>query len=163
MVPVSAAAPSCFLQIGLKTARHTPVRRSFLTPIVICTLLFCGPPAFAATTLDFWHSYVHAKTAQKHYGFHLSKYKRGLFVGPCGFSTHSLRWRYGFDLAGEGPIYDANKLVLSDDNYKPLHVVSGQIVTDLKGGTAKINIQIEQGGSTNQFIGNGEYRIIKLK
>ena len=139
------------------------MRKWFLTPIVICTLLFFGPPAFAATTLDFWHSYVHAKTAQKHYGFHLSKYKRGLFVGPCGFSTHSLRWRYGFDLAGEGPIYDANKLVLSDDNYKPLHVVSGQIVTDLKRGTAKINLEIEQAGSTNQFIGNGEYRIIKLK
>jgi len=134
-----------------------------LTPIAIWGVLLFSTPVFAGTTLDFWHSYVHAKNAQTHYGFHLSQYKRGIFLGSCGFNTRSLRWSYNFDLAGDGPIYDARKLTVSDDNAQRVNVVSGQIVTDLKRGTIRISIEIEHAGSTNKFIGNGEYRIKKLK
>jgi hypothetical protein len=50
-----------------------------------------------------------------------------------------------------------------DDNGKSLHVASGQVVTDLKRLVAKISIEVESAGRTNKFIGNGEYRIIRLK
>ncbi len=130
---------------------------------ILAALLLMGRSAGAGTTLDFWHSYRHAKTAQTHYGFHLADYKRGLFWGSCGPSTKSLRWSFNFDLAGDGPIYQAEQITISDDDAKALKVVSGQVVTDLKRGTASIAIQVEQSGTTNKFVGNGEYRIKKAK
>lgn len=117
----------------------------------------------AATTLDFWHSYVHAQTHENHYGFHLKQYKRGLFWGSCGPSTTSLQWSFTFDLAGDGPVYSNRQFTVSDDNGKALHIVSGRKVTDMKRPVAKIDIEIETAGRTNKFIGNGEYRIHKLK
>ena len=126
-------------------------------------VLLIAANIFAGTTLDFWHSYVHAQTGQTHHGFHLAKYKRGLFWGSCGPSTKSLQWSFNFDLAGGGPIYSSEQLSVSDDDGKQVHVISGQITTDLKRSTAKIAIVIESAGITNKFIGNGEYRIHEAK
>jgi hypothetical protein len=129
----------------------------------LAVLLFMGAPAFAGTELDFWHSYGHAPGSQTHYAFHLAEYKRGLFFGSCGLSTKSLQWSFNFDLAGDGPVYPAPQLSLSDDNGKAVRVISGQVVTDAKRGTATIAIEIESAGATNKFVGNGEYRIKKAK
>jgi hypothetical protein len=117
----------------------------------------------AATTLDFWHSYVHAQTHDTHFGFHLSDYKRGVFWGSCGPSTKSLQWAFTFDLAGEGPVYTSREVSVSDDNGKSLNIVSGQVITDVKRLVTKIEIEVESAGRTNKFMGNGEYRIHKLK
>jgi hypothetical protein len=115
------------------------------------------------TVLDFWHTYTHAQTRQAHYSFHLAHYKRGLFWGSCGPSTKSQQWAFSFDLAGEGPAYPSSAISVSDDNGKALRVVSGQVTKDVKRARAKIEIEVESGGSTNKFIGNGEYAIKKLK
>ena len=119
--------------------------------------------ALAGTVLDSWHSYTRAQTHQTHYSFHVTQYKRGLFWGSCGPSTKSQQWSFNFDLAGEGPVYSSQDIGLSDDNGKVLHVVFGEVATDMKRGRAKIEIEIESGGRTNKFIGNGQYAIKKEK
>ena len=125
--------------------------------------LLIARSSIAGTTLDFWHSYVHAQSHQTHYSFHIAQYKRGLFWGSCGPSTKSLQWSFNVDLAGEGPVFPSAQLTVSDDNGKSVHVVSGQVVTDLKRLKARIEIEIESAGNTNKFIGNGEYSIKKIK
>ncbi len=134
--------------------------------VTIClglALMLFGAKAQAGTTLDFWHSYVPAEKRETHYGFHLTCYKRGLFFGSCGPSTKSLQWAFTFDLAGQGPVYPARQVSVSDDNSQPLRVVSGQVVIDEKRHTATIDLEVESAGRTNKFIGNGTYRIHRLK
>jgi hypothetical protein len=126
-------------------------------------LAFVAPGVQGATTLDFWHSYRHAQAGETHYAFHLSQFKRGLFWGSCGPSTKSLQWSFNFDLAGEGPDYSAARVSVSDDNGQAVKIISGQVITDMKRMTAKIDIEFESGGHTNKFPGNGDYRIHKLK
>ena len=126
---------------------------------IIVVFTFVAASALAGTTLDFWHSYVHAQTNEKHFGFHLARYKRGLFWGSCGPSTKSLQWAFNFDLAGDGPVYSTKQFSLSDDNGKVVHISSGQLATDARRHSIKIDIEVESEGRTNKFIGNGEYRI----
>ena len=126
-------------------------------------VLLAANSLLAGTTLDFWHSYVHAKSQERHYSFHLAQCKRGLFWGSCGPSTKSLQWSFTFDLAGDGPIYDAKSISLSDDNGKALRVASGQVTTSAKRSIAKIALTVENEGHTNTFVGNGEYRIHEIK
>jgi hypothetical protein len=126
---------------------------------VISGFTFVAASAFAATKLDFWHSYVHAQTKERHYSFHLAEYKRGLFWGSCGPSTKSLQWAFSFDLAGDGPVYSTRQFSVSDDNGKVVPIAFGQVATDVKRHTVKIDIEVVNGGLTNKFIGNGEYRI----
>jgi len=111
-------------------------------------------------TLDFWHSYVPPQTGRTNYSFDLTDYKRGLFWGSCGPSTKSLQWLTHSNLAGDGTNYSSEQISLADDNGKPVKIISGQIITDAKHGKATINIEIEQAGTTNKFIGNGEYKIV---
>jgi hypothetical protein len=66
-------------------------------------------------------------------------------------------------LAGEGPVYPSGAVSVSYDNGKAVHLVSGQVKTDVKRGRARIEVQVESGGSTNTFVGNGEYAIRRLK
>ena len=46
---------------------------------------------------------------------------------------------------------------------KQLKVVSGQIKTDLKSNAVTIQIEVEEAGIANKFIGNGTYAIHKIK
>lgn len=131
--------------------------------LVAVSVLLIANSLVAGTTLDFWHSYLHAQTRQTHYSFHLSHCKTGLFWGSCGPSTKSLQWSFAFDLAGNGPVYEVKDISLSDDNGKTLRVVSGQIKTTADRSTANIDIQIESESRTNIFKGNGNYHIHKLK
>jgi hypothetical protein len=86
-----------------------------------------------------------------------------LFWGSCGPSTKSIQWSFNFDLAGLGPIYSQRQFTVSDDDGKTLNVVSGQVVTDLQRMTAKVDLEIASSGRTNKFVGNGDYRIHKIK
>jgi hypothetical protein len=131
--------------------------------ICLAVLFIVSANAFAGVTLDFWHSYVPPQTGVTNYSFHLTDYKRGLFWGSCGPSTKSLQWAYTFNLAGNGTNYSSEQIALADDNGKPVKIISGQIAIDTKHGKATIKIEIEQAGATNKFIGNGEYKIVKLK
>jgi len=123
-------------------------------------IFFASASVHAATKLDFWHSYGHQPT---HFAFHLASYKRGLFFGPCGPSTMSLNWSFDFDLAGDGPTYDHGHLKLTNDEAAEIKVVSGEITIDSKRENAEISLFVNKDGSTTAFIGNGKYRIKKLK
>lgn len=131
--------------------------------ILMVIVLLNASCSHAGTVLDFWHSYVHAKTQQTHYSFHLTRYKRGLFWGSCGPSTKSLQWYFNMDLAGNGPVYSSREIAISDDYGRAVIAVSGRVVTDLKQMRARIELEVESDGSTKNFIGNGEYRIEKSK
>jgi hypothetical protein len=132
--------------------------------IIIAAIVCCCIRAHADTKLDFWHSYTHAQTHQKHYGFNLTNSRHGLFWGPCGPSTESIQWSYRFDLAGEGPIYNPTEVSVEEDvGLKQLKVVSGQIKTDLKSNMVTIQIDVEETGVTNKFVGNGTYAIHEIK
>jgi hypothetical protein len=130
---------------------------------ILTVMTFGSGRVFAGTALDFWHSYTHAQTHETHYAFHLSSFKRGLFWGSCGPSTRSVQWSYNFDLTGEGPVYKQNQLSASDDDGKKIGVVSGLIKTDLKSNTVTIDVEVEQAGTTNKFVGNGVYSIRRIK
>ena len=125
-------------------------------------MLLAAIPAMAGTLLDFWHSYTHQPSGVVHYSFHLASYKLGLFFGSCGIGTKSLQWNFDFDLAGTGPVYEKDHVKLSADDGSSLKVVSGQVTIDRKL-QATIALVVEEAGSQKQFIGNGKYRIHKLK
>jgi hypothetical protein len=127
------------------------------------SILLVATSLLAGTTLDFWHSYVHGQTQERHYSFHLAQCKRGLFWGSCGPSTKYLQWSFTFDLAGADPVYDPKRISITDDNGKALHVVSGQVTTTAKQSIAKIALEVENEGRTNTFVGNGDYHIHGLK
>jgi len=131
--------------------------------VIFSGVLFATAPVRAGTVLDFWHDYTPPQTDEKHHGFHLANYKRGLFFGSCGISTRSLQWGFTCDLAGDGPVYEAGKLTLTGEDLKPIKIVAGRITIDGKQTTAVITLEVEQAGRTNQFIGNGTYRIKPLK
>jgi len=126
-------------------------------------LVLFSPGANASTVLDFWHSYVPPQTGVKHYSFHLANYKRGIFFGSCGLSTKSQQWAFSIDLTGEGPTYEKDQTTISDDNAKPLKIVAGQIRINPTQNTAQIDLLVETAGATNKFIGNGTYKIKKVK
>ena len=151
--------------MGGLTAYTYPVLSMRAARIIILVVsACCCIHAHAATKLDFWHSYTHTQTHKKHYGFNLTSAKHGLFWGPCGPSTESIQWCYRFDLTGDGPIYSPAEISVEEDvALKKLKVVSGQIKTDLKSQTATIQIEVEQMGVTNKFIGNGPYAIHEIK
>jgi len=125
-------------------------------------MLFAATPAMAGPLLDFWHSYMHQPSGVVHYNFHLASYKRGLFFGSCGIATKSLQWSFDFDLAGAGPVYEKDQIIVSSDAGSSLKVVSGQVTIDPKQ-QATVTLVVEEAGSQKQFIGNGKYRIHKLK
>ncbi len=136
------------------------MRKGFLIVLfVACT----STSLWAGTVLNFWHVYTPPLTGEPHYGFHLTDYKRGLFFGSCGISTRSLRWTYQFDLAGKREIYTPAQITLTTEVAMPVKIVSGRISVDAKQAKAEIALQIEQGGVTNAFVGNGTYSIIKLE
>jgi hypothetical protein len=126
-------------------------------------ILFASVSLEAATKLDFWHSYGHQPGGTTHFAFHLASYKRGLFFGSCGPSTLSLNWSFSFDLAGDGLIYDHQHVKLTTDDATEIKLVSGEITIDSKRQNAEISLFVDQNGSTKAFIGNGKYRIRKLK
>jgi hypothetical protein len=139
------------------------IRPILLRSVILAAFLCAASMAKAGTVLDFWHSYVPPQTGVKHYSFHVTNYKRGIFFGSCGLSTKSQQWAFSVDLAGDGPAYDSDRVDLSDDSAKSLKVVSGQISIDAAQTVATIELTVEQAGVTNKFVGNGKYKIKKLK
>jgi len=133
-----------------------------LETTVIFAFLFVAAEAYAGTELDFWHSYVHQPDGVSHFSFHIAKYKRGLFFGSCGPSTKSLQWEYEVDLAGSGPVYKKEQIAITVEG-KKLELTSGTINLDTKQRRATIDLRIEIGDSTTNFIANGIYEIKRLK
>jgi len=89
----------------------------------------------------------------------LRNYKRGLFFGSCGISTHSLQWEYTFHLNGDGPEFAAKNIVLQDGNLKEIPVRAGSISVDSAKRMIDINIRW-QGTNVSEtpFPHNGRYR-----
>jgi hypothetical protein len=140
-------------------------RFSLLVPspaLYLLGLLGLTTPANAGTELDFWHSYTHQPSGVTHYAFHLVSYKSGLFFGSCGLSTKSLRWEYNVDLTGNGPVYQQAQIAVTADG-KRLAVGSGTITIDAQGQKAAIDLQIQRDAGMAAFVGNGKWRIKKLR
>jgi|SRR5947207_3176292 len=140
-----------------------PNPKPMIRAIVALTCLLFVTNVQAGTVLDFWHSYVPPQTGQKHYSFHVTNCKRGIFFGSCGISTTSQQWAFTVDLTGENLIYSKDQVSLSSEDGNPLKVVSGQITINQKQTVATIDLVVDQSGATNNFVGNGTYKIKKLK
>ena len=117
----------------------------------------------AGTEVHFYGSYTNAMSGEIHYDFDVLNYKRGLFLGICP-TTKQLQWSYLYTLAGNGSTYTSHQLTVQDDiasvgqaSKVYLKVVAGTVVIDHSAHTMSIDIQVEQAGVTNQFIGNGTY------
>jgi hypothetical protein len=140
-----------------------PIRRCHIA-ILSLVLLAAGPPNLhAGTELNFWHSYLHAQTSTPHFSFNLAKYKRGLFFGSCGPSTRSQQWLFTFDLTGDGPAYSLGQITLTSDEPRAVKVTGGAVTIDTKHDRAVIALQIDDAGLSTAFVGNGTYRIHRLK
>jgi hypothetical protein len=132
--------------------------------VVIVTLLICSMlTTSAGIQLDSWYTYTNRLDGDTHYSFDLSKVKRGLFLGPCGFSTSRTEWLYSFDLAGSSLSYDKAAIRMEDFDSKKIPVFAGTILINTNMSVAHIALQISNGEHTTNFIGNGVYKIIKLK
>jgi hypothetical protein len=119
--------------------------------------------AFAGTTVDMWGSDTNAQGIQTDCAFELRNFKGGLFLGICP-TTKQLQWSYHFELSGEGPQYGVRTVRVDDSlafdqqlTKAYLKVVSGHIAVDQNAQSVEIDIQVEQAGATNQFVGNGTY------
>jgi len=130
--------------------------------ILAIGLLCVVANALAGTELDFWHSYTHQPSGVKHFSFHIANYKRGLFFGSCGPSTRSLQWEYEVDLAGVGPDYGKDKIIITTEG-KRVEIASGTIAFDFGAHSAKIDLRIQSEGVPKDFPGNGTHRIKKIK
>ncbi len=124
-------------------------------------LLFTPQSARGETKLDFWHSYIQPNGVL-HYSFQIASYKRGIFFGSCGPSTRSLQWEYDIDLAGKGPVYQKEQIVITSEG-KPIEVLSGTITVDPKLNDATINLRVKVSGTGLSFPANGLHRIRKPK
>jgi hypothetical protein len=146
----------------MNTLRKSPVAGRWAG--LLGLLLFCAtvPNAQAAVEVNFWHSYTHQPSGVIHFAFHIASYKRGIFFGSCGPSTKSLQWEYEVDLAGKGPVYEANQITITNEG-KKVPVSSGTIVISAQEKTAKIDLQVESGGTAGGFAGNGSWRIRHIK
>ena len=133
-----------------------------LQTALLLALLCVTAEALGGTGVDFWHSYTHQPDGVPHCSFCIAKYKRGLFFGSCGPSTRSLQWEYDVDLAGAGPVYESNRITLTTEG-KTIEVLSGRIATESNQEQVTIDLRVKIAGSTTNFIGNGVYRIRKLK
>jgi hypothetical protein len=140
------------------TANRAKLFRSLLAGLV----LFLGCSACAEVKLDFWHSYTHQPSGVVHYSFQIASYKRGLFFGSCGPSTRSLQWEYDIDLAGTGPAYQANQIVVTSEG-KPVQVINGTITVGQGKKQAVIVLRVKLSSSESSFQGNGTFRIEKLR
>ncbi len=132
---------------------------------ILSLVLFAAdvPELHAGTELTFWHSYVQAPTGVLHYSFNLGSYKRGLFFGPCAWSTRSQRWSFSFDLAGDAVTYTPERVTLRSDEFRTYMVTDGTVTIDPKHEKAVIALQVDEAGVSTAFVGNGTYRIHALK
>src|ERR1035438_1365777 len=89
MANLVVSITACFgIRFGLMSRR--PLMSTFRI-LLVCSLFLCSALLSAASVqLDFLHSYTNRVDGLTHYSFHLSKTKRGLFCGPCGFSTRRI-------------------------------------------------------------------------
>jgi hypothetical protein len=134
-----------------------------LTIATLSIVILGHTTAFAGTTVDMWGSDTNEQGIQRDCAFELRNFKRGLFLGICP-TTKQLQWSYHFELSGEGPQYDVRTVSVDDSlafdqqlTKVYLKVVSGHVLVDRKAQSVEIDIQIEQAGVTNQFVGNGAY------
>ena len=132
--------------------------------IAILAIVILGhTTAFAGTTVDMWGSDTNAQGVQTDCAFELRNFKRGLFFGICP-TTKQLQWSYHFELSGKGPQYGV-RMVKVDDSLAfdqqltkvYLKVVSGSVTVDHNAQRVEVDIQVDQAGVTNQFVGNGTY------
>jgi hypothetical protein len=131
-------------------------RARFGSFLIICLLAI---PARAGTEVSLWHAYT-PPSGEPHHAFLLSNYKRGIFFGSCGPSTHSLQWRYAFDLQGTGARFTPEAIeIKTEEGAVAFASVTGGVVIDDKKQTATITLQVIKDGATNNFVGNGTYRL----
>jgi hypothetical protein len=131
--------------------------------VAFLTLFSLGRPFIAAVEVEWWHSYVHSRTVEKHYSFTLARYRRGLFWGPCAFSTKALVWQYDFDLAGDQVVYTTPAIEvkpgLAGD---PLKIERAVVTVDRKHAVATIKIKLHTASGLKDFAGNGTFHINAL-
>ena len=89
---------------------------------------------------------------------YVRNYKRGLFFGSCGPSTHSLQWEYSLELKGIGPSFDASNIVVKDISLQPVPISGGKVVIDEQRHLATIQLQVGKEDSLKNFPHNGQYR-----
>jgi hypothetical protein len=140
------------------------MRVSILT--ILAIVFISCTKACAGTEVHFYGAYTNKADSVIYHDYDLLNYKRGLFLGICP-TTKQLQWAYWFRLAGERSTYSPNQFTVQDDISSVgttkvyLKVVSGSVVLDRSSQTMTVDIQVEQAGSTNQFIGNGTYSFHK--
>jgi len=130
--------------------------RAVLSLLLIFSL---AEVASAGTEVSLWHSYTNQPSGQIRFAFGLRNLKRGVFFGSCGPSTRSLLWEYGFELKGKTSEYAKDDIELKDANFHLVPVDSGKILVDEKKSTVQITIKISTNGVTQDFIGNGTYKL----
>src|SRR4051812_30417450 len=71
--------------------------------------------ARAGVEISLWHNYT-PPSGETHLAFHLTAYKRGIFFGSCGPSTHSFQWGYYIDMKGAGTRFNFDHIEITDDS-----------------------------------------------
>ena len=91
----------------------------------------------------------------------IKNYRRGLFFGSCGPSTHSLQWEYTSTLEGAGPTFPPKQITLRDGNLKSLPVEAGTVTLDAAGKNVTIDLRVSQDSTAVPVPHNGSYKVKK--
>ena len=135
---------------------------TFVAVAILAIAITCCTKGLVSTEAHLYGHYTNMVTAEAHYDIDLLNYKRSFL--DLSHDKKQPRWGYLFDLVGQGPHYSWHHLSVLDDiasarksSITFLHVASGDVTIDPDSHTMTIDIQVEQAGVTNQFIGNGRY------
>lgn len=131
-----------------------------ITLLFVCSIC----TACSRTKVDFFVEDVNTKTHRPYCIFDVGHYKRGLFWGPCAFSTDSPRWLYQVSLDGPGPTFSASDIRLQDElgeAYQEFRPVGGEVFFDRTKMTVMIALQVSSSSGPKDFVGNGAFHIEK--
>jgi hypothetical protein len=143
-------------------SRQGRTRVRFLVIILLSACSICA--ACSRTKVDFFAQDTNTRTHEPYCVFDVGDYNRGLFWGPCAFSTYSARWLYQVTLDGAGPAFSAGDISLLDElgeaseEFRPM---GGQVFLDRNKMTVTIALQVSSSSGAKDFVGNGAFHIEK--
>jgi len=136
------------------TAVRRRVAKGVQAAVLASALLLPWTEAYAGTETRI----THGSNQQTVW---IKNYRRGLFFGSCGPSTHSLQWEYTLTLEGAGPTFVPRQITLRDGNLKALPVEAGTVTVDPAGKKVTIDLRVLQDSGAARFPHNGSYNVKK--
>jgi hypothetical protein len=95
--------------------------------------------------------------------FRVADFQGGLHMGPCG-PGERVNWGYTLYLSGSGERFSFDRIELeSDDLLRQERPVGGDVLFDRNGNTLTISLKVAKEKNSDDFVGNGTFKIKKAR